>query len=496
MRLFTSTRNDELSATASAAVLNGIAPDGGLYMFKDFEQLQIDLGTICSMDYFSMAELILGKLLDDYDEGEIKHCVHAAYADKFASEAITPLVEVGDVHLLELFHGPTSAFKDVALSILPYLVTTALKKQGIEDEIIILTATSGDTGKAALAGFKDVAGTKIMVFYPDEGVSAVQQLQMVSQEGKNVCVAAIKGNFDDAQTAVKKIFTDHELAAKMKADHQQFSSANSINIGRLTPQIVYYFKAYSDLVKNGKECLGDPVNFVVPTGNFGNILAGYLAKQMGLPIAKLVCASNENNVLTEFIQRAIYDCHREFKKTLSPSMDILVSSNLERLIYLLAEDTGYVKKLMEALNREGKFAVNERVMAGLKHDFWASYANDSMTKQAIHECYEQHHYVMDTHTAVAYAAAMDFKKAQVNDFPIVVLSTASPYKFAGSVYEAITGKQENDEFKAMELLHELSGVKIPAPLAALSGKPVLHDHHIQREEIKAFVEQKLGEKQW
>ncbi len=239
MRLFTSTRNDELSATASVAVLNGIAPDGGLYMFKDFEQLQIDLDAICSMDYFSMAELILGKLLDDYDEGEIKRCVHAAYADKFASEAITPLVEVGDVHLLELFHGPTSAFKDVALSILPHLVTTALKKQGIDDEIIILTATSGDTGKAALAGVKVGAGTKFMGFYPDEGVSAVQQLQMVSQEGKNVCVAAIKGNFDDAQTAVKKIFTDHELAAKMKADHQQFSSANSINIGRLTPQIDY-----------------------------------------------------------------------------------------------------------------------------------------------------------------------------------------------------------------------------------------------------------------
>ncbi len=248
--------------------------------------------------------------------------------------------------------------------------------------------------------------------------------------------------------------------------------------------------------KNRKVLLGDPVNFVVPTGNFGNILAGYLAKQMGLPIAKLVCASNENNVLTEFIQSGVYDCHREFKKTLSPSMDILVSSNLERLIYLLAEDTGYVKELMETLNHEGKFAVNERVMAGLKRDFWASYANDSMTKQAIRECYEQYHYVMDTHTAVAYAAAMEFKKAQVNDFPIVVLSTASPYKFAGSVYEAITGKQENDEFKAMELLHELSGVKIPVPLAALSGKPVLHDHHIQREEIKAFVEQKLGEKQW
>lgn len=497
MRIYESTRDKECKASASSAILNGLAQDGGLYMLRDLEELKIDLNAILNLDYYEIAELVLGKLLDDYSAEEIHDCVHAAYEHKFEAEDITPLVKVGDIYLLELFHGPTSAFKDVALSILPHLVTTALKKHGVDDEIIILTATSGDTGKAALAGFKDVENTKIMVFYPEEGVSAVQKRQMETQAGSNVCVASIKGNFDDAQSSVKQIFTNHELASSMKENHQQFSSANSINIGRLTPQVVYYFKAYADLVNRNEIKLGEEVNFVVPTGNFGNILAGYLAKQMGLPVAKFICASNENNILTDFIKTGIYDRNRDFKKTLSPSMDILISSNLERLLYLLCGcDDKQVSQWMNDLQNKGKYEIGEQLLHVLQQDFWADCADDVKTKAMIKECYEANGYLMDTHTAVAYAAAMKFKEQQINDKKLIVLSTASPYKFVGSVYEAINNQHEEDEFALMNKLNTLTGVDIPKNLAHLNEMPILHNNHLAKEEMEQFVKMKLEEKQW
>lgn len=497
MRIYESTRNKECKASASSAILNGLAQDGGLYMLRDLSEIKVDLNTILNLNYYEIAELVLGKLLDDYTSEEIHNCVHAAYEHKFEAEDITPLVKVGDVHLLELFHGPTSAFKDVALSILPHLVTTALKKHGVDDEIIILTATSGDTGKAALAGFKDVENTKIMVFYPEEGVSAVQKRQMETQTGRNVCVASIKGNFDDAQSSVKQIFTNHELAAEMKKNHQQFSSANSINIGRLTPQVVYYFKAYADLVNRSEIQLGEEVNFVVPTGNFGNILAGYLAKQMGIPVAKFICASNDNNILTDFIKTGVYDRNREFKKTLSPSMDILISSNLERLLYLLCGcDNEQVKQWMDDLQNNGKYAIGEQLLHKLQEDFWADCADDNKTKKMIKECYEKNNYVLDTHTAVAYAAALKFKEQQINDKKLVVLSTASPYKFVGSVYEAISNQHDEDEFALMNKIKALTGVNIPKNLAQLNEMPILHNNHLAKEDMEQFVKMKLGEKQW
>ena len=497
MRIFESTRDKKCQASASLAILNGLAEDGGLYMLRDLSELKIDLNSILDLDYYQLAELILGKLLDDYTAEEIHHCVHAAYEGKFSADDITPLVKVGDVHLLELFHGPTSAFKDVALSILPHLVTTALEKHGVDDEIIILTATSGDTGKAALAGFKDVKNTKIMVFYPEEGVSAVQKRQMETQTGNNVCVASIKGNFDDAQSSVKQIFTNHELAARMKQNHQQFSSANSITVGRLMPQVVYYFKAYADLVKRGEIKLYEAVNFAVPTGNFGNILAGYLAKQMGLPVAKFICASNENNILTDFMNTGIYDRNRAFKKTLSPSMDILISSNLERYLYMLCGyDNEQVRLWMNELQEKGSYSIGKELLEKLQSEFWAGCADDAKTKEIIKQCYETNHYVLDTHTAVAYAAAMKFANQQINNQKTVVLSTASPYKFVGSVYEALTGKQETDEFSLMQKLADLCGVAIPLNLAKLNELPIRHENHLAKEAIQSFVEKKLGEKEW
>lgn len=479
------------------AILNGLAEDGGLYMLSDFSELKIDLNKLLDLDYYQLAELVLGLLLDDYTTEEIHHCVHSAYEGKFTAESITPLVQVGDEFLLELFHGPTSAFKDVALCMLPHLVTTALKKHGIDDEIIILTATSGDTGKAALAGFKDVENTKIMVFYPEEGVSAVQKRQMETQGGNNVCVASIAGNFDDAQSCVKEIFTDLALADKMKRNHQQFSSANSINVGRLMPQVVYYFKAYADLVKRKVIALKEPVNFAVPTGNFGNILAGYLAKQMGLPVAKFICASNENNILTDFMKTGVYDRQRVFKKTLSPSMDILISSNLERYLYMLCDyDTERVKCYMESLQKQGSYQISEALLGKMQEEFWAACTDDDQTKATIQQCYKEHHYVLDTHTAVAYAAVKKFKAEKVNAYKTVILSTASPYKFVGSVYSALTGEAVHDEFALMNQLEALTGVAIPNNLAHLDELPLRHENHLAKEEMKAFVEMKLGEKQW
>lgn len=493
MHEFMSTRNNMEKVSASLAVLKGLADDGGLFMLNDFSKIQVDLNQIVNMDYHALAKYILGLLLDDYHEAEISQCVEKAYC-KFDCEEVTPLVSVGEDYVLELFHGPTSAFKDVALSILPYLVTTALKKNKCDDEIIILTATSGDTGKAALEGFKDVDGCQIFVFFPDKGVSAVQKAQMITQQGKNVHVAAIKGNFDDAQNSVKTIFNNREYDIFMKEHKMQFSSANSINIGRLTPQVVYYFKAYADLVNQKTIKNGDLVNFVVPTGNFGNILAGYFAKMMGLPIAKLVCASNENNVLTEFMHTGCYNRNRVFKKTNSPSMDILISSNLERLLYLLSEcNSEEVNQYMTNLKETGKYQICNEMLSKLHNEFYAGFATNEETQKMIHDVYQSTHYLMDTHTAVAYKVCDDFKQAKVNSYPNIILSTASPYKFTQSVYESLFGHCELNEFVLMKELSNKTNTPIPEGLKNLDQLTILHDTVIEKELIADYLFKKLGE---
>ena len=495
MNIFESTRNKNLQASASLAILNGLAEDGGLYMLKNLRNKKVDLKRILNLDYFGIAEVVLGTLLDDYSNDEIHHCVESAYRNKFTSDQITPLVPVGDDYILELFHGPTAAFKDVALSILPYLITTSLKKHDIKDEIVILTATSGDTGKAALEGFKDVEGTRIVVFYPKNGVSAVQERQMVSSAGKNVSVVAIDGNFDDAQKGVKEILTSNQLDEVLKTNHCQLSSANSINIGRLTPQIVYYFKAYLDCVNHGTIQMGEPMNFIVPTGNFGNILAGYFAKCLGLPVAQLVCASNANNVLTDFIHTGNYNKNRDFKKTTSPSMDILVSSNLERLLYLLSDGNNEeVAGYMNDLKEKGEYQVKPTLLKQLQSEFYGGFCSDEQTSQVIKNVYNKTHYLLDTHTAVAYGVAEEFKKAHINEYKNIILSTASPYKFSKSVYESINKTVNTNEFEIMNLLHEETKVAIPNNLANLEHSKILHDTVIKKEDMSDYVKQFIGGK--
>ena len=474
-----STRNEALTADSMQAVLQGLAPDGGLYVALP---PAFDWQSVLPLSTFGMAEKILSALLPEF-EG-MDELVHRAYAGKFETDELTPLVSVGERYVLELFRGPTSAFKDVALSMLPQLITAARKKTGMTDEILILTATSGDTGKAALAGFRDVPGTKIIVFYPDAGVSQVQEAQMVTQEGENVCVCAVRGNFDDTQTGVKEIF-----AAGVPADcGAALSSANSINIGRLAPQVVYYFKAYSELCRSGRIQVGEAVDFVVPTGNFGDILAGYLAKRLGLPVGTLVCASNRNNVLTDFLQTGVYDRRRPFYKTLSPSMDILVSSNLERLLYFLTNDAAQVADWMRALREEGRFAVAPAVLERLHAEFAWGCCDDDETKAAIGAVWQAHHYLMDTHTAVAWRVAEGYKSER----PVVVLSTASPYKFPAAVLDAIGGDTAGSEFDQMRRLHEVTGVPVPAGLAALEEKPRKHFDVIDRGEMQDFVLRKVS----
>ena len=485
---YQSTRSEKLTATATRAVLQGLAPDGGLYSAKTLPAFDWK-GTLEKDSTFAMAEEILQFLLPEFAQmGEL---VKKAYRGKFETDCLTPLVSVGDRYVLELFRGPTSAFKDVALSMLPQLITAARSQEQETDEIVILTATSGDTGKAALEGFRDVEGTRIIVFYPADGVSEVQKAQMVTQEGSNVCVCAVRGNFDDAQTGVKKIFA----AGLPEGTGATLSSANSINIGRLAPQVVYYFRAYRDLLARGRIELGDKVDYVVPTGNFGNILAGYLAKCMGLPVGKLVCASNKNDVLTQFIRTGTYDRRRPFHKTLSPSMDILVSSNLERLLYLLSDgDTDLVARHMAELSREGHYTVNETLAQRLQADFACACCDDEKTKQTIAKVWKDHGYLMDTHTAVAWAAAMEVLPEDPR--PVVVLSTASAYKFPAAVLSALGGEVCEDEFAVMKRLEDLTGVPIPANLAKLEEKPVCHQDVIDREEMYDYVLRKVGQRQW
>ncbi len=486
---YQSTRNRALTASPAEAVLAGIAPDGGLFMPEAIPSM--DWQALLQEDTLTMSARILSALLPDYPDMDA--LVHRGYAGKFETEELTPVVPVGGRYVLELFRGPTSAFKDVALSLLPLLISEARNILGVKDEMLILTATSGDTGKAALEGFHDVAGTKIIVFYPHGGVSAVQQAQMVTQEGGNVKVCAVRGNFDDTQTGVKKIFA---ACAEKELAGVRLSSANSINIGRLAPQIVYYFKAYADLVRWGRIQIGEPVHFCVPTGNFGDILAGYFAKRMGLPVGKLICASNRNDVLTEFLSTGVYDKRRTFYKTTSPSMDILVSSNLERLLSLLTGDDSYVASLMKDLNEQGHYKVTEELLRKLQSEFSCGCCDDDAAGRTIGKVWAREKYLLDPHTAVAWTVADQFSHTHHDGAPVVVLSTASPYKFPAAVLSALGQWVSDDEFAVMDDLHACTGVPVPKNLAALREKPVRHRDVIDREDMLSYVLRKAGEKQW
>jgi len=483
-----STRNAKNTANGPEAILKGIAPDGGLYTPADFSAMQIDLKKLLSMSAVEISAEVIGKILPDFGAEEMRELIEKSYAGKFETEDLTPVEKVGGDFVLELFRGPTSAFKDVALSVLPRLIVASREKLNVSDEVVILTATSGDTGKAALEGFRDVPGTRIVVFYPDGGVSDVQKAQMVTQEGGNVRVCAIRGNFDDAQTGVKNIFADDEENHWAAAECARLSSANSINLGRLAPQAAYYFKAYADLVLTGEIALGDEVNFVVPTGNFGDILAGEFARRMGLPVAKLVCASNANNVLTDFIRTGCYDRRREFFKTNSPSMDILVSSNLERYLFLASEGNfDLVNDLMRRLKEEGVYSVPQSLLETMHLHFCAYSATDAQAVDTIGRVWREHGYLMDTHTAVAWSAMEQFRAECDNGCVTVVLSTASPYKFSKDVLRALTDEIPDDGFEAMEKLHALSGAAVPPNLANLKGKAVRFNDCIDREAMGDFV---------
>ncbi len=480
---YNSTRDHKQTASPAEAVLRGIAPDGGLYLC-DPAALPLDPAEMLQKDFAGMAEAVLGRLLPDYPAELLRPMIKAAYG-KFDTPEVTPLVQVGGYGVLELFHGPTCAFKDVALSLLPYLITGAKKLLNDKTETVILTATSGDTGKAALEGFCDVAGTSIVVFYPKDGVSKIQERQMVTQRGKNVSVAAVRGNFDDAQTGVKRIFAEVKPTGKAA-----LSSANSINIGRLAPQIIYYWHAWAALCRAGKISPTEPVNFSVPTGNFGDILAGYFAKRMGLPVGKLLCASNANNVLTDFLTTGRYDRQRPFYKTISPSMDILVSSNLERLLYLASGgDAEMVAEKMCELNKQGWYQISEPLLKKIQETFLCGCCDDTMTAETIKTVWERDKYLLDPHTAVAWAVAEQHKADLCGQ--TVVLSTASPYKFAPAVLAALGKAVPEDAFDAMDELQLLTGVPVPAPLAALKTLPVLHRDCIEISEMADYVRREM-----
>lgn len=486
MKLYHSTRNAAISATADEAILRGISPDGGLYVPESFNK--IDLDSIMGMTAYELFAHILENILEGYEPGEMLDIVKKGYFGRFETEEVTPTVKAGNKYFLELFRGPTSAFKDVALSLLPYFITRAVRKEGVTDEIRILTATSGDTGKAALAGFADVPGTSITVFYPYGGVSEIQRRQMCTQKGANVRVCAVRGNFDDAQTGVKKVFGDEELNARLKDKNIRLSSANSINLGRLAPQVAYYFKSYADLVRAGEINMGDEVNFAVPTGNFGDILAGQYARMMGLPVGKLICASNRNNVLTDFINTGMYDRRREFFKTASPSMDILVSSNLERCLHLMSGgDCELVGKLMSELNSNGVYTAPDNVMQAFKNDFAAGCADDETAFAAIRDTWHENGYLIDTHTAVG-AAVADMYIAETGDTrPMIVLSTASPYKFAGDVLTAL-GERSYNGFDAIDKLNAMTGESVPENLAALRGIEEIHKDVVDVDKLADYAE--------
>ena len=471
---YNSTRNSTLSVDSAKAINDGISKDGGLFVPNELPKLDKEFFIrLSKMSYIDRAGEILRLFLTDFTDEEIKACTNGAYAGTFDNDCPAPLYRLNDnTSVLELWHGPTCAFKDMALQILPYLLTTSSKKVADGQTTVILVATSGDTGKAALEGFKDVENTKIIVFYPVDGVSNAQKLQMMTQEGENVYVCAINGNFDDAQTGVKKIFTNPDVAAKLAENGMAFSSANSINWGRLLPQIVYYISAYCDLIAEKGEV--DSYNVVVPTGNFGNILAAYYAKKMGAPINKLICASNSNKVLTDFIESGVYDRNRSFYTTISPSMDILISSNLERLIYDMSGcDSELISGYMAKLSAVGKYEVNDKIKAALNANFVGGYATDDETKAAINETYTTYNYLADTHTGVAIKVYNDYVKNTGDKTETVIVSTASPYKFSADVLDAVDSKSANhDGIKAMSVLSEVTGTKIPTPLSGLDKRTV------------------------
>ena len=490
--VYQSTRDANNTVTASQAILQGLATDGGLFTPISYPQLELDFIKLKDASYQEVAKLILSAFLDDFTDQELDDCINNAYDSKFDTLEIAPLVKLNGQYNLELFHGSTIAFKDMALSILPHLMTTAAKKHGLKNKIVILTATSGDTGKAAMAGFADVPGTEIIVFYPKDGVSKVQELQMTTQTGDNTHVVAIEGNFDDAQTNVKSMFNDAALRERLATHQLQFSSANSMNIGRLVPQIVYYVYAYAQLVKTSQIQAGEAVNFAVPTGNFGNILAAYYAKQIGLPVGKLICASNENHVLTDFFKTHVYDKKRSFKVTSSPSMDILVSSNLERLIFhLLGNSAEKTADLMKSLNQHGQYELTDFDPAILEL-FAAEYATEAETTAEIKRVYEASNYVEDPHTAVASAVYQKYRTATGDETKTVIASTASPYKFPVVAVEAVTGQTGLSDFEALAKLHELSGVAVPPAVDGLENAQVRHKTTVAADQMQAAVESYLG----
>ena len=486
--VYQSTRDENNKVTASQAILQGLATDGGLFTPLTTPEVTLDFDHLKDASYQEVAKLVLSAFLDDFTEEELDYCITNAYDDKFDTAAIAPVVKLQNHYNLELFHGSTISIKDMALSILPYLLTTSAKKQGVDNKIVILTATSGDTGKAAMAGFADVPETEIIVFYPKDGVSKIQELQMTTQAGANTHVIAIDGNFDDAQTAVKKMFNDHELAAELDQAGFQFSSANSINIGRLVPQIVYYVYAYASLVRDGRIKDGQEINVVVPTGNFGNILAAYYAKQMGLPIHKLICASNENRVLYDFFRTGTYDRKRDFILTTSPSMDILISSNLERLIYrLTGENAEKCAELMKSLSEGGEYTITDDMKAQLV-DFYGNFCSEDETAQAISDIYKNSNYVIDTHTAVAAGVYKKYVSETADHLPTVIASTASPYKFTRSVMEALGEEHKDlDDFGLVDALSALSGVPVPRAVEEIRTAPVLHDRVVDAVDMPAAV---------
>ena len=491
--IYNSTRSKNETVTASQAILKGLADDGGLFVPASIPALDKDIKELAEMDYKQVAYEVMKLYITDFTEEELKNCINRAYDSKFDTAEIAPLAKKDGAYYLELFHGATIAFKDMALSILPHLLTTSAKKNNVKNEIVILTATSGDTGKAALAGFADVEGTSIIVFYPKNGVSPIQEKQMITQKGANTKVVGITGNFDDAQSGVKAMFNNKELAERMDKAGYQFSSANSINIGRLVPQIVYYVYAYSRLVKNGEIKAGDKMNVVVPTGNFGNILAAYYAKNMGLPIDKLICASNDNKVLFDFFQTGTYDKNREFILTTSPSMDILISSNLERLIYKIAgNDADKCADLMKALSTTGVYNITDDMKAQLD-DFVGGYSDEAKTAATIKAVYDKEGYIMDTHTAVAAGVYNDYKESSKDTTPTVIASTASPYKFTRSVMNSIDAKYDAmGDFELVDELSKIGNVAVPQAIEEIRSAEVRHNTVCEVEEMPKVVKEFLG----
>ena len=493
---YNSTRNKGIRLTASEAILKGLSDDGGLFVPESIPKLEKSMRELSELDYKELAFEVMHLLLDDFTEEELKKCIERAYGDNFDDEEIAPMSFADGTYYLELYHGPTIAFKDMALQILPHLLTTAAKKNGVSDEIVILTSTSGDTGKAAMAGFADVPNTRIMVFFPDGGVSDVQRLQMVTQKGQNVSVVSVKGNFDDCQTGMKKILQDASFKEEITSKGFRFSSANSINIGRLVPQIVYYVYAYCNLLRNEKISEGDKINICVPTGNFGNILAAYLAKKMGVPIDKLICASNKNNVLTDFFETGVYDRRRDFHLTMSPSMDILISSNLERLIYFISDcDDKVTSDMMSKLSEEGRYEITDRMREGLS-DFLAGYASEEETAGEIKRVYSDTGYLIDTHTAVASAVAFKLKEeGKLSDAPLVTASTASPYKFARNIVLALKPGEDFGKLNDLQMVDELEKLtEMPEPSAIreIREAKIRHDKLIAMEDMKAAVAEFLN----